>query len=87
MAVCAALGLDINLAGKVAESSIGAAAIAHLGSIAPNIEWGLSVTSHYLAEDVTDAPVRIENGKLRRPAGAGLGVTVNEERVRRFRVS
>jgi len=86
MSLCAALGLNINLAGKVAESSIGAAAIAHLGCIAPNLDWGLSITNHYLAEEVTDSPVRIEAGTLRRPPGAGLGVAVSEDRVRRFRL-
>ena len=86
MAVCAALGLSVNLACKVAESSLGAAAVAHLGCLAPNLDWGLSITNHYLAEDVTDAPLAIENGTLHRPAGTGLGVTVSEERVRRFRL-
>jgi muconate cycloisomerase len=86
MSVCAALGLNINLAGKVAESSIAAAAIAHLGCLAPNLDWGINVTSHYLAEDVADAPLRVDNGVVRRPRGAGLGVAVSEERVRRFRV-
>jgi muconate cycloisomerase len=86
MSVCGALGLSINLACKVAESSIGAAAIAQLGSIAPNLDWGVSITNHYLAEDLTEAPVRIENGVVRRPRGAGLGVQVRESQVSRYRV-
>lgn len=86
MGVCAALGLSINLAGKVAESSIAGAAIVHLGCVAPNLNWGINVTAHYLAEDVTDTPVRIRNGRVRRPPGAGLGVAVSEEKVRRYRV-
>ncbi len=86
MAVCAALGLNINLAGKVAESSIAGAAIVHLGCLAPNLNWGINITAHYLAEDVTETPVRIGNGTVRRPRGAGLGVAVSEDRVRRFRV-
>jgi muconate cycloisomerase len=86
MHVCAALGLNINLACKVAESGIGAAAIAQLGSVAPNLDWGVSITSHYLAEDLTETPVRIENGVVRRPHGAGLGVEVRESQVSRYRV-
>ena len=86
MSVCAALGLNINLACKVAESSIGAAAIAQLGSVAPNLDWGISITNHYLAEDVTEAPMHIEDGSIRRPRGVGLGVEVRESQVRRFRV-
>lgn len=86
MSVCAALGLNINLAGKVAESSIAAAAIVHLGCLAPNLNWGLNITHHYLAEDLTETPLTIERGTVRRPRGAGLGVAVSEEKVRRFRV-
>ena len=86
MSVCGALGLRINLAGKVAESSIAAAAIAQLGGVAPNLDWGLNITSHYLAEDVTDAPLRIERGTVRRPRALGLGVTVSEARVDRLRL-
>jgi len=86
MSVCAALGLSINLACKVAESSIGAAAITQLGSVAPNLDWGISITNHYLAEDLTEAPVRIEHGGIRRPRGVGLGVEVREAQVSRYRV-
>jgi muconate cycloisomerase len=87
MSLCGALGLRINLAGKVAESSIAGAAIAHLGALAPNLDWGLNITCHYLAEDVTDAPVRIERGTVCRPRGPGLGIAVSEAQVKRFRAS
>ncbi len=86
MWACDTLGLSINLACKVAESSIAAAAVAQLGCLAPNLDWGLNVTQHYLAEDVCDQPVPIVRGTLRRPVGAGLGVQVSEARVERFRI-
>lgn len=86
MSVCGALGLSINLAGKVAESSIAAAAIVQLGAVAPNLDWGLNITHHYLAEDVTDTPLRIVDGTVQRPRGPGLGVAVSEARVSRMRV-
>lgn len=86
MSVCGALGLAINLAGKVAESSIAAAAIVQLGCVAPNLDWGLNITQHYLAEDLTDAPLAIERGQVLRPRGPGLGVTVSEARVNRLRM-
>lgn len=85
MTVCGALGLSINLAGKVAESSIAAAAIVQLGCVAPNLDWGLNITHHYLADDVTDAPLAIERGTVRRPRGPGLGVDISESRVNRLR--
>jgi len=87
MSVCAALGLNINVACKVAESSLGASAIVQLGCLAPNLNWGLSITNHYLAEDLTADPLRIERGRVARPRGPGLGIEVNEEQVRRFRVA
>ena len=87
MHVCDALGLNINLAGKVAESSIAAAALLHLGCLAPNLNWGLNITQHYLAEDLTDRPIAIERGTVRCPSGPGLGIEVSEKRVERFRVS
>ncbi|HXF67549.1 MAG TPA: enolase C-terminal domain-like protein [Burkholderiales bacterium] len=86
MVVCEALGLSINLAGKVAESSIAGAATAQLGSLAPNLDWGLNITTHYLVEDLTATPLRIERGCVRRPRGPGLGIEVSEEKVRRFRI-
>lgn len=86
MTVCGALGLRINLAGKVAESSIAAAAIVQLGCVASNLDWGLNITNHYLAEDVTDTPLMIERGTVGRPRGPGLGVSVSEARVNRLRV-
>jgi L-alanine-DL-glutamate epimerase-like enolase superfamily enzyme len=87
MHVCGALGLNINLAGKVAESSIAAAALLQLASLAPNLDWGLNITQHYLAEDLTDTPVAIENGLASRPRGPGLGIEVSEARVARFRLT
>lgn len=86
MSVCAAMGLSINLACKVAETSVGAATITHLGCVAPNVNWGTSITNHYLVDDIVKVPVRIENGMIARPTGAGIGVEVDEARVERYRV-
>lgn len=87
MAVCGAIGFRINLACKVAESTIAAAAVTQLGAIAPNLEWGLNVTNHYLAEDLSAHPVAIERGEIHVPRGAGLGIEVDEARVRRYAVT
>jgi L-alanine-DL-glutamate epimerase-like enolase superfamily enzyme len=86
MTVCGALGFNINLACKVAESTISAAALCQLGAIAPNLNWGLNVTNHYLAEDLSERPVRIERGEIRVPNGPGLGVEISEEKVRRYQL-
>jgi L-alanine-DL-glutamate epimerase-like enolase superfamily enzyme len=86
MSVCAALGLNINLACKVAETSVGAATIIHMGAVAPNVNWGTSITNHYLVDDIVKNPIRIENGMMMRPIVAGNGVEVDETAVARFRV-
>lgn len=79
------LGLAIDLAGKIAESSIGTAGIVHLGYTIPNLDWGLNPTSHYLADDVVKNPLAPKDGSSPRPTGPGLGVDVDERAVARFR--
>ncbi len=86
MSVCAALGLNINLACKVAETSVGAATIIHLGCVAPNVNWGVSITNHYLADDIVKQPITIHDGSMALPAGAGNGVQVDEAQVALYRV-
>jgi L-alanine-DL-glutamate epimerase-like enolase superfamily enzyme len=86
MSVCGALGLNINLACKVAETSVGAATIAHLGCVAPNVNWGVSITNHYLVDDIVKNPLRIVNGEIMRPNGTGLGVEVDEAQVTRYKL-
>ncbi len=86
MAVCGALGLNINLACKVAETSVGAATIIHMGCVAPNVNWGVSITNQYLVDDIVRNPIRIDNGSMTRPTGAGHGVEVDEAQVARYRM-
>ena len=86
MSVCAALGLNINLACKVAETSVGAATIIHLGCVAPNVNWGVSITNHYLVDDIVKNPICISKGMMTRPTGAGHGMEVDEAQVARYRI-
>ena len=86
MSVCAALGLNINLACKVAETSVGAATIIHIGCVAPNVNWGVSITNHYLTDDIVKNPIVIRNGMMARPTGAGNGVEVDESQVARYTI-
>jgi len=84
MSVCGALGLNINLACKVAETSVGAATIIHMGCVAPNVNWGVSITNHYLIDDIVKNPISINDGMMSRPAGAGHGMEVDEAQVARY---
>jgi muconate cycloisomerase len=80
------LDMAVNLAGKVAETSIASAAIAHLALALPRLDWGTSVTNQYLSDDVTDTPIRIIDGQVSTPEGPGLGIRPNLEKLDQYRM-
>jgi muconate cycloisomerase len=84
--LCRRLRLKINVAAKIAESSIATAATVHLACVVPNVDWGVSLTHFYLAEDIVRQPLAIRDGTVALPQGAGLGIEVDEAAVERFRV-
>jgi muconate cycloisomerase len=86
-ALCERLGLAVNIAAKVAESSIASAAAIHLACAVPAADWGVSLTHFYLAEDIVRGTPKIADGMVALPSGPGLGVTVDEASVERFRVA
>jgi muconate cycloisomerase len=83
--LCESRDMKVNLACKVAESSIGTAAVLHLAAAIPSLDWGVSLTSQYVAEDLVQSPLAFAGGHANVPTGAGLGVEVDEARVRRYR--
>jgi muconate cycloisomerase len=80
--LCEELGMQVNLACKIAESGIATAAMLHLAAVVPNVNWGVSLTSQYLSEDVVSGLPAVARGHLDVPTGPGLGVDVDEARVR-----
>ena len=78
--------MKVNLAGKMAESGIATAAVLHLAAAVPTLDWGLSPTSPYLAEDILKQPLQFSQGHALVPSRPGLGIEVDEARVRRFAV-
>jgi muconate cycloisomerase len=80
------LGLAVDLASKTGESSIGAAALVHLGYAIPNLDWGININNHYLATDLVKRPLQQKNGSVECPAGPGLGIEVDETALRKYRV-
>ena len=82
--LCQELGMKVNVAGKIAESGIATAAVLHLAAAVPSLDWGVSPTSPYLAEDILSRPLTFSRGHALVPSGPGLGIEVDEERVRRF---
>jgi muconate cycloisomerase len=84
---CQDLKLSINIAAKIAESSLASAAAVHLACAAPVIDWGVSLTHFYLAEDIVRRPLGLRDGGVALPADPGLGVEVDEAAVARARVN
>jgi muconate cycloisomerase len=83
--LCDRLGLKVNVAAKTGESSIACAAATHIAAALPQIAWGLTLSNEGLAEDTTARPIRIERGHVEVSDRPGLGIDVDEDRVRRHR--
>ncbi|MFT6497732.1 MAG: mandelate racemase/muconate lactonizing enzyme family protein [Alphaproteobacteria bacterium] len=80
------LGMNINLAGKAANTSIGSAATAHLSIALPSLQWDVSISSQYLSDDIVKSPVKVINGHIITPNdGPGLGVVVDEEKIAKYK--
>ncbi|MBM3529372.1 MAG: hypothetical protein FJX62_14875 [Alphaproteobacteria bacterium] len=84
--LCQKLGLSVNIAAKIAESSISSAAALHLACAVPKADWGVSLTHFYLGEDIVRRPLPLKDGLVALPQGPGLGIEVDERAVERFRV-
>ncbi len=82
--LCETLRMKVNLACKIAESGIGTTAVLHLAAAIPALEWGVSLTSQYLAQDVLAKPLVFSDGHVEVPNGPGLGIEIDEARVRQF---
>ncbi len=79
--ICDRAGLRINLAGKIAESSISAAANLHCAAVISDLAFGCSPANHVVEVDVTREPLKIVDGDYRVPEGPGLGIDVDEDLV------
>jgi muconate cycloisomerase len=79
-----ALGMHVNLASKIADSSIGSAAIVHIGAALPQLDWDISITCQYLAQDIVTEPIKVERGHVQVPDRPGLGFTIDESKLSQF---
>lgn len=83
--LCEQLGMAVNVSCKTGESSLACAAGLHLAAALPQIAWGLTLSHEGLADDVTARPLAIERGHIEMSDRPGLGIDVDEDRVRRYR--
>jgi len=70
--LCRRLGMHVNISCETGETSLASAAAIHAAAVAPEIAWGLTVTSAGLAEDVAAVPLRVDRGHVEVPQQAGL---------------
>jgi L-alanine-DL-glutamate epimerase-like enolase superfamily enzyme len=76
-------GCQMNLACKIAETSLSGAATASIGFAMGNVPWGFSMSNQYLQFDICDQPLVAKQGHLdtAQLAGSGIGVRPNIDRV------
>ena len=82
--ICESLNLQINLSGKIAESGIASAALLQLSAVLNNVNWGVSPSHLYLAEDIVKNTPAPRNGAYTIPKTPGLGIEVDELAVNRM---
>jgi muconate cycloisomerase len=82
--LCARLGMKVNLASKMAETGVSTAALLHLAAALPAVDWGVGLSSTYLTDDILKQPLSVSNGHISVPSGPGLGIEIDEAKVRRF---
>ena len=76
--------ISVNLASKVAETSISSYAIANIATSIPQMNWDLSITNQYLSEDPVLVPLDIHNGKIHITETIGLGTEIDINKAKKY---
>ena len=76
--------ISVNLAGKVAETSISSYAIANIATSIPQMNWDLSITNQYLIEDPVLEPLNIKDGKVFIKETIGLGTEIDMSKAKKY---
>lgn len=76
-------GFHVNIAGKVAETSISSAANVHLALATPQLDWDINITCLYLQHDICDNPLNVVDGNVTLSDQPGLGINVIEDELMR----
>ncbi|MEX0774432.1 MAG: enolase C-terminal domain-like protein [Phycisphaeraceae bacterium] len=83
-AVCRTFNLGVAMHSG-AEFGIELAAMLHTACTIPEMHVAGDAHYHYLTDDIIQGGLmKYENGAIRIPAGPGLGVTLDEEKMRRY---
>ena len=76
--------ISVNLASKVAETSISSYAIANIATSIPQMNRDLSITNQYLSEDPVLVPLDIHNGKIHIKETIGLGTEIDINKAKKY---
>ncbi len=82
--VLKANNLNLNLACKIAETSLSGAATAAIGFALGDVPWGFSMSNQYLQFDICDQALTANRGHLdvAQLASSGIGITPQESGVK-----
>jgi muconate cycloisomerase len=84
-AIADAAGIGLY-GGTMLEGAIGTAASAHLFATLPRLDWGTELFGPLLlTEEILETPLDYRDFSLAVPTGPGLGITLDEAAVSRFR--
>jgi glucarate dehydratase len=76
------LGVAVHSSGEL---GIQLATMLHLGAVIPNLSFAADAHYHHLTDDIIEGGLmRYENGAIAVPAGPGLGVKLNREKLREY---
>jgi glucarate dehydratase len=75
-------GVAVHSSGEL---GIQLATMLHLGAVIPNLSFAADAHYHHLTDDIIEGgPMRYENGSIAVPAGPGLGVKLNRDKLRQY---
>jgi muconate cycloisomerase len=84
-AIAEAAGIGLY-GGTMLEGGVGTAASAQLFSTFPRLEWGTELFGPLLlTEEILEEPLEYGEFGLKVPTGPGLGISIDEDRLNRFR--
>ncbi|SMX51247.1 muconate/chloromuconate family cycloisomerase [Actibacterium lipolyticum] len=82
IAIAQAAGIGLY-AGTMLESGLGTAAALQLFSTVETLEWGTELFGPLLfTDEILQNPIEYSNFRVKRPAGLGIGVALDEDKVK-----
>jgi len=76
------LGVAVHSSGEL---GIQLATMLHLGAVIPNLAYAADAHYHHLKDDIIGGGLmKYEGGKIRVPDGAGLGVTLDRDKLAEY---